>query len=73
MKFTKIFWFKLSENEDRIRPKLSPSEAQMAMNWSMANAKALEGEQGRPAPEIKEEEKFEKSEENMERIVLQSE
>eukprot|EP00972_Heterocapsa_arctica_P022541 3315457-Heterocapsa_arctica.AAC.1 len=45
------------------------------MNWSMANVKILEqeGEQGRPAPEAKEEARFEKSVENMERIVLQSE
>eukprot|EP00972_Heterocapsa_arctica_P092142 13590057-Heterocapsa_arctica.AAC.1 len=47
----------------------------MAMNWSMTNAKVLEqeGEQGRPAPESEEELKHEKSIENMERIVLQSE
>ncbi len=47
----------------------------MAMNWSMTNAKVLEqeGEQGRPAPEVEEESKFEKSIENMERIVLQGE
>eukprot|EP00972_Heterocapsa_arctica_P109148 16072299-Heterocapsa_arctica.AAC.1 len=56
-------------------PILSLQNAQKAMNWSMGNAKVLEqeGEQGRPAPETEEEPSYEKSVENMERIVLQSE
>eukprot|EP00972_Heterocapsa_arctica_P038964 5739753-Heterocapsa_arctica.AAC.1 len=73
---SKSFWLKYIEKENRIKSKLQiPSGAQMAMNWSMANAKVLEqeGEQVRPAQEEEEEVKFEKSSKNMERVVLQSE